>query len=284
MAQNCNLKKELVDFWNSSDEYFALAHSSNEAISDERILMLSFIPEGAKVLDVACGTGDNGAFISRRINRSRYYGVEISDAALHVTSRDLSGKDPGEQTFIKADAEIIPLKDAVFDVVLSTYALEHFTDPRMVLDEMLRTCKAGGKIMLLSPAWDNPLSVPPSLDYLRGKAVFRLKSFFSQLYKGLALELNKEKTFFEIIKDPEVFRKGYRTDNDVVYHVRVGDIRNYFASRGCDILYLRNFEDSARAGTSDKGGIKLFLKKQFARIALFKYWSAGLFIVVKKRA
>src|SRR6185295_11787068 len=51
-------------------------------------------------------------------------------------------------TFQQADAENLPFADASFDVVLSTFGVMFTPDHQRAASELLRVCRAGGKIGL----------------------------------------------------------------------------------------------------------------------------------------
>ena len=73
------LKKKLVNFWNSQRVYWDGISTEEAAASPQRERAVSFLPVGAKVLDVACGSAANASLITRRCS---YIGSDISETGL----------------------------------------------------------------------------------------------------------------------------------------------------------------------------------------------------------
>src|SRR5229473_2038398 len=64
----------------------------------------------------------------------------------------------GVGTGISLDAQQLEFADGSFDWVLSFHVITVVPDPRRMMDEMLRVCKPGGRIVLISHfASPNPL-------------------------------------------------------------------------------------------------------------------------------
>ncbi len=83
-----------------------------------------------RVLDVACGTGDNQRFFGE------YVGVDLLPPGL--------GRP--DFPFIQADAGRLPIHDDAVDHFFCNSLLEHLEDPGPVLREMHRVARGGGMI------------------------------------------------------------------------------------------------------------------------------------------
>jgi SAM-dependent methyltransferase len=105
------------------------------------------IEAGQKVLDVAAGTG-NGA-------------IAAAERGAHVVASDVTpellaaGRERPEAQglsldWVEADAQKLPFADAEFDVVMSTIGVMFAPNHQACADEMVRVCKPGGTIGLLS--------------------------------------------------------------------------------------------------------------------------------------
>ena len=101
------------------------------------------IQTGELVLDVACGTGVVAVTAARRGARVR--GLDLSPALLEDARRNAAviGADI---EFVEGDAEALPYADASFDVVLSQFGHMFAPRPEIVVAEMLRVLKPGGRI------------------------------------------------------------------------------------------------------------------------------------------
>ncbi|MCS7232102.1 MAG: methyltransferase domain-containing protein [Elusimicrobiota bacterium] len=276
-----NLKHQLTKFYDTSENYFISASESNKIPSEERKRILDWISYNDKVLDVACGTAENAELI---IQKAIYYGIDIPDIALRIAQQKYSSFK--KVFFTKGDAENLPYPDNFFDVVLSTYSLEHFTSPKKVIDEMIRVCKLNGKIILISPAWDNPLWVPPSLSKKLNNFFRRIIFILQQIIKLFLLSFKLKKYFFDIVKNPAILEDNYQMDNDAVYIVRVVEIINYFQEKNCEILYIRkNATDAFKLKFPFLKNLKHNCLTFFAYVLniFYKHLNTGLFIVVEKK-
>jgi ubiquinone/menaquinone biosynthesis C-methylase UbiE len=98
-----------------------------------------------RVLDVAAGIGNATLAAARRF-------ADVTSTDYVGTLLDLGRKraeaDSLPVTFQQADAENLPFPDASFDVVLSTFGVMFTPDQAKAAKELLRVCKAGGKIGL----------------------------------------------------------------------------------------------------------------------------------------
>jgi SAM-dependent methyltransferase len=100
---------------------------------------------GKRVLDVGCGVGMYTAAFLRET--PHVFGVEVErDRALEA--RDLPTGKPGVS---QAVGEHLPFPDGAFDVVFSHEVLEHVTQDRACVAEMVRTTRSGGCIIVFVP-------------------------------------------------------------------------------------------------------------------------------------
>lgn len=100
---------------------------------------------GARVLDVACGTG-NSAIPAARAG-AHVTGVDIA-ANLLEQARARAAAEQLEIRFEEGDAEELPYPDRSFDVVVSMFGAMFAPRPERVAEEFLRVCKPGGMIAM----------------------------------------------------------------------------------------------------------------------------------------
>lgn len=93
------------------------------------------------VVEVGCGTGRLAAHLTGRT--ATVLGVDSSLAMLAVATRRAPGR------LICADGRRLPLPDGVADVAITIATLE-FTDASVVLDELARITRPGGRIIALT--------------------------------------------------------------------------------------------------------------------------------------
>lgn len=120
----------------------------------ERLLDAVGVREGARVLDVACGTGAVArAAIERVGDTGSVTGLDLNEAMLTVARRlrpDLEWR--------QGDATELPFPDGAFDVVTCQAALMFVPDPERALQEMARVVAADGTVSV--QVWDRRADQP----------------------------------------------------------------------------------------------------------------------------
>ncbi len=107
-----------------------------------RRFMVSRVPRGARVLDVATGTGAVALELLAR--GCSVVGIDQSPEMLAVAR----GRLPGVE-LVEGRAEALPFADASFDALTFTYLLRYVEDPVATLRELARVVRAGGTIASL---------------------------------------------------------------------------------------------------------------------------------------
>jgi SAM-dependent methyltransferase len=109
------------------------------------------IQPGARVLDVACGTGNLAIPAARK--GAQVWGVDIAPNLL-AQARDRATGGNLQATFDEGDAEQLPYPDAHFDVVMSMFGAMFGPRPERVAAELARVCRPGGTIAMANWAPD----------------------------------------------------------------------------------------------------------------------------------
>jgi SAM-dependent methyltransferase len=110
--------------------------------------LAALLPEGARVLEVGCGTG--GLLVAASRAGRSIVGADIATRWLVVARRRLA--DRGLVIpLVGAEAERLPWADASFDVVVADSVLEHLSDPSRALAEWRRVVRPGGRLLAWSP-------------------------------------------------------------------------------------------------------------------------------------
>ena len=106
---------------------------------------------GDQVLDLAGGTGDISALLSKRVGANgRVVLTDINEAMLDVGRRRLEDKGiVGNVNYALVNAETLPFDDGEFNAVTIAFGLRNVTDKDAALREMYRVLRPGGKAMIL---------------------------------------------------------------------------------------------------------------------------------------
>ncbi|MDQ3744239.1 MAG: bifunctional demethylmenaquinone methyltransferase/2-methoxy-6-polyprenyl-1,4-benzoquinol methylase UbiE [Acidobacteriota bacterium] len=103
--------------------------------------------EGARVLDVACGTGDLALALAAS-GAASVVGLDFCRPMLEIARRKAGG---GQRRipFVEGDALRLPFADESFDVVTIAFGLRNLAGVEEGLRELLRVLKAGGRVAVL---------------------------------------------------------------------------------------------------------------------------------------
>jgi len=105
------------------------------------------IEAGQRVLDVAAGTGN--ASIPAAARGATVTASDLTADLLAAGSRrpEAEGLD---LEWVKADAERLPFEDGAYDVVMSSIGVMFAPHHQQAADELVRVCRPGGKLGLIS--------------------------------------------------------------------------------------------------------------------------------------
>ena len=136
------LKTKLKATWISGD-FGKIAESFTEGAA-EFVERLNLKP-GVRVLDVACGTGNQSIPAAR--TGAEVTGVDIAPNLIEQ-ARKRSEHENLKIQFEVDDAESLPYADASFDVVLTMFGAMFAPRPEKVSAELIRVCRPGGVIAM----------------------------------------------------------------------------------------------------------------------------------------
>jgi SAM-dependent methyltransferase len=136
------LKQRLRATWMAGD--FGEIAKLNADGAEEFIERIHLKP-GTKVLDVACGTGNQSIPAARA--GAEVIGLDIAPNLLQQ-ARKRAAAEKLKIEFIEGDAEKLPYDAAHFDVVLSMFGAMFAPRPEVVASELIRVCRPGGLIAM----------------------------------------------------------------------------------------------------------------------------------------
>ena len=143
------------------------------------------IQKGAKVLDVASGTGETACFLAERFG-ARVCGVDRSEEM--IRRAEAKGRAKGlKLEFRKTDAARLPFGDAEFDVAICECTL-CFLEKERVIGEMVRVVRPWGWVGIHDLCWmeDTPDSLKRTLAEIEGEKPETLEGW-RQLFIGAGL-------------------------------------------------------------------------------------------------
>jgi ubiquinone/menaquinone biosynthesis C-methylase UbiE len=124
-----------------------------EYLAPERLAFYEEVAEvvaGVKprcLLDAGCGTGHLlRAVLDQVTATQRVVGVDQAKAGIAQLERIVPTAEA-----IVGDVFDLPFEAKSFDVVLCTEVLEHVRSPQLLLAELVRVCRRGGRLVLTVP-------------------------------------------------------------------------------------------------------------------------------------
>jgi len=135
---------------------FRLNEEANESKRLKRLLdILNLSLQNQRHFIVGTGTGGLAVVLKKEFN-CQVYGLEPDPKALSITKTkaELSGLD--SNNFKLAPAENIPFPDNSFDFVHCFTVLEHVTNIKKSIQEMIRITKPDGHIYINTPNYNYP--------------------------------------------------------------------------------------------------------------------------------
>lgn len=128
-----------------------------------------------RILDVGCGDGNFSMLLKEVSQASEVYGIEISKEGVELASK------AGVKVFcLNIDSAAFPFEDEYFDAIFAGEVIEHLNNPDHLLEEIHRTLKPKGLLVLSTPnlaSWFNriallfgfqPYGTNPSLKFVIG--------------------------------------------------------------------------------------------------------------------
>ncbi|KOX12509.1 class I SAM-dependent methyltransferase [Nocardiopsis sp. NRRL B-16309] len=138
------LKEKQQQIWSSGD--YAKIAWLTVPLADVLCDAVDLRP-GARVLDVATGTGHVALAAARRFCEAT--GVDYVPSLVSAARRRAQAEGLSVD-FQEADAEDMPFADDSFDYVLSAIGVMFTADHQRAADELVRVCAPGGRIGLVS--------------------------------------------------------------------------------------------------------------------------------------
>lgn len=116
-----------------------------EAIADGKRARdrLLGIGEGAALLEVGCGLGDDARRLAALVGPAgRVVGLDASTALL-----ERARSTPSPVEWVAGDVQALPFADATFDAARTERTLQHVADPDAAVAEMARVVRPGGHVV-----------------------------------------------------------------------------------------------------------------------------------------
>lgn len=250
------LDEQMFSFYsevNSRKEYQEMVDEHDSDIENPGEVTLAFLKyvrqfPNKKFLEVGCGNARIYKFLEKYVGKIDYCGVEVSKEVISKNQIKFpSGK------WLVASVYDIPAGNESIDICYSFYVLEHLVYPERALNEMMRTVKKEGFLILIFPdfaasgrfasqriGWGYESTAKARLK--KGKFVSALISLYdSRIRLPKALKSASEKIGrFPVNISPYCLsenRKILSPDIDAVYIASKKEVEQWGINNGHRVLY-----------------------------------------------
>jgi ubiquinone/menaquinone biosynthesis C-methylase UbiE len=172
MTDDVNIKETIADVFGRAAATYDRVGTPFFSYFGRKLVEYADIPAGARVLDVATGSGASLFPASEEAGPSgEVIGIDLTPAMVDRTGREIVERGIMNARIMQMDAENLAFPDASFDRVICGFAIFFMPEARGALAEFLRVLKPGGVLAVSTWgeddgrwSWDGDLRkkyVPP---------------------------------------------------------------------------------------------------------------------------
>ncbi len=135
------------------------SHPFFKTVKEESYRLLQ-LNAGSRVLDLGCGTGGDAWNLASLAGPDGLVAAVdpgitmLREARLTGSRNELSPCQERAPSFIQMDGRSLGFVDGIFDAVREDRALQHIAHPELVVQELIRVLKPGGRFVLFEPDWE----------------------------------------------------------------------------------------------------------------------------------
>lgn len=115
---------------------------------------------GITMADVCCGIGDFAVLAQKEFQPARIVALDHSKSSLAYARQVAAEFDIGGIEYTYGDASEMLLEDNQFDLVTCRHSLQIFDRPGLILKELYRICKPGGRVYITNEKNSHCLGEP----------------------------------------------------------------------------------------------------------------------------
>ncbi|MEJ7738049.1 MAG: methyltransferase domain-containing protein [Chitinophagaceae bacterium] len=230
------LRTRLNEFYEKVDEYPAFEQVTHQAqcwihVENE---VLKRIKENAgktiNVLEIGAGRSGFGEWLKARGLREK-----VRWSVQDVTFRNAAWLESQTDQITYGDVSEI-LDKGCFDIVFSTYVLEHVTDPSLHLEHLHQLLRPAGSLFIFCPRYDMPGYLCPSSRHLSWMARVGLGVRWGLARFGSWISHHPA---FLIQTDVAAFHGPFFLDADAVHWVSLLDLKLWAQTKGARLRQLK---------------------------------------------
>ena len=230
---------------------------------ERTILARHGLEKGMEVADICCGIGDFAVLLHKEFQPSRLIAVDHAKPSLDYARSVAEEFGVSGIEYVFGDAASLLLPDNEFDFVTCRHSLQVFDKPQLILKELFRICKPGGRVYITNEKNSHCLGEPraDSIQWTYTEVARLWAHFKMDIELGPKSRRFMADTGFEDIRmesfmvtnldgDPQDFADVIQAWEDVY----AGQMA---VSRGDDEAFIQRFrqgfQDHIRAALNPKG-------------------------------
>ena len=138
---------------------------------------------GIAMADICCGIGDFAALVQKEFRPGRIVALDHSRSSLAYARQMAAQFQIDGIEYIYGDASEMLLEDNQFDLVTCRHSLQIFDRPALILKEMYRICKPGGRVYITNEKISQCLGEP------RGESIEWTYDELAKLFSHFKMDL-----------------------------------------------------------------------------------------------
>ena len=115
---------------------------------------------GMAMADVCCGIGDFAVLVQKEFSPASIIALDHSRTSLDYARKVAADFGVSNIEYVYGDASEMILEDSQFDFVTCRHSLQVFDKPEMILKELYRICKPGGRVYVTNEKNSHCLGEP----------------------------------------------------------------------------------------------------------------------------
>ena len=152
-------ESQAEEYYSRLSGFYDLLASSEKKFIKQGLILLDPKPED-KILEIGSGTGFAQLHLAGFVSKGFSVGLDLSEGMCQVAQKKLREVGYDNQAYlVRSNTLPIPFQSGVFDGVFTSFTLELFDSPQIpvVLREIQRVLKPGGRLVVVSLSKDQPL-------------------------------------------------------------------------------------------------------------------------------
>lgn len=115
---------------------------------------------GMTMADICCGIGDFAVLVQKELKPSRILALDHSRTSLDYARKVAADFGITDIEYVYGDASEMVIEDDQFDFVTCRHSLQIFDRPELILKELFRICKPGGRVYITNEKNSHCLGEP----------------------------------------------------------------------------------------------------------------------------